>query len=493
MPWNKLRVVLEKLQKYHFWILCGLIVLLAVGVWFLATTNRASAYATAKTKIQGEIDSTESAGIKQDQPNEDFIQALVIRITGDMKDKSEKAIQLASIKSGSDSLAGNVSSAATRLFDDQGKGNPLPDIFADKDQQTDFEKQFKKVWNHRMEEIEKPPAEAAADYVLAPQFRDRYRDRIKDIFPQLFDMIELRSTDQNDNSAGGGGHIGRAAAEGFARNGADIAAQPKGVVDWPDAKNLMGYFHNWNDTPSTLDVMLAQEDLWVYEALLRVIRNTNDMDPKHEKYKSPDTQAKARIKAIEALEIGSNAAQNWVASENAVFTFSEGGGAAIAGAGGRAMSGPGSMGQSGMGFMGKGMGRSSGTAGSALAGRYVDDTGKPLDDLAQDPNKEFRMMPIDMRLMIEQKEIPRLLVECANSSMRIDVRSVRILAEKPGPFDPNGSSSTSGDTGGCRSQPRSRYGKGGRGQRARLYAAHHGAATAYRRHRQPDQRRQQHL
>ena len=35
-----------------------------------------------------------------------------------------------------------------------------------------------------------------------------------------------------------------------------------------------------------------------------------------------------------------------------------------------------------------------------------------------DPNQEFRMMPIDMRLIIEQKDIPRLLVECANSSMR---------------------------------------------------------------------------
>ena len=164
------------------------------------------------------------------------------------------------------------------------------------------------------------------------------------------------------------------------------------------------------------------------------------MDPKHNSYKSPGTQATARIKAIEALEIGTNAAQSWAASENAVFTFSDGGGAATATglAGGRVAT-------ASVQFMGKG-GASGFFWHSALSGRYVNDTGKPVDDLSQDPNKEFRMMPIDMRLVIEQKAIPRLLVECANSSMRIDVRSVRILAEKPAPFDPGGSS-TGADTG----------------------------------------------
>ena len=42
-------------------------------------------------------------------------------------------------------------------------------------------------------------------------------------------------------------------------------------------------------------------------------------------------------------------------------------------------------------------------------------------------------IPHDARrseVVMEQKAIPRLLVECANSNMRIDVRAVRILAEK---------------------------------------------------------------
>ena len=86
------------------------------------------------------------------------------------------------------------------------------------------------------------------------------------------------------------------------------------------------------------------------------------------------------------------------------------------------------------------------TAGvSPLAGRYVDNAGKPLDDPTQQPNQEFRMMPIDMRLIIEQKDIPKLLTECARFEHADDVRAVRILSEKPGPFDPGGSS-TGSDT-----------------------------------------------
>ena len=62
------------------------------------------------------------------------------------------------------------------------------------------------------------------------------------------------------------------------------------------------------------------------------------------------------------------------------------------------------------------------SSGSSLAGRYVDDKGKPLTDPNQQPYEEFRMMPIDLKVVIEQKDIPRLLAECANSAMRIDVR-----------------------------------------------------------------------
>jgi hypothetical protein len=74
-----------------------------------------------------------------------------------------------------------------------------------------------------------------------------------------------------------------------------------------------------------------------------------------------------------------------------------------------------------------------------LAGRYVaNDKGDPVADPAQEPFAEFRMMPVCLRLVMEQKAIPRLLAECANSTMPIEVAMVRVLATESGPFDGNG-------------------------------------------------------
>ena len=194
-----------------------------------------------------------------------------------------------------------------------------------------------------------------------------------------------------------------------------------GIVDWVDAdqkiKNFLDRFGG--ALPSTLEVMIAQEDLWVYETLLKVIRNTNDVgqdprhDPKH--YQKPANHKVARIKKIEAMDIGKDAVDSWTRSQNALFTLPSDSGAAAA---------PSATAPTDLT-----------PALSLLVGRYVDDKGKPLLDPRQGPFREFRMMPIDLKVVIEQKDIPRLLAECANSAMRIDVRSVRILAQDPGPTD----------------------------------------------------------
>jgi hypothetical protein len=70
---------------------------------------------------------------------------------------------------------------------------------------------------------------------------------------------------------------------------------------------------------------------------------------------------------------------------------------------------------------------------SPLADRYVDDKGKPLADETKHPYAEFKMMPINLRLVIEQTKIVKLLAHCANSNMPIDVRAVRF---RPGEGEP---------------------------------------------------------
>jgi hypothetical protein len=67
-----------------------------------------------------------------------------------------------------------------------------------------------------------------------------------------------------------------------------------------------------------------------------------------------------------------------------------------------------------------------------LEKRYVDEKGKPLPKEKTFPypknlETEYKMMPIRMSLVIDQRELPKLLAECANSDMPIEVRRIRFI------------------------------------------------------------------
>lgn len=67
--------------------------------------------------------------------------------------------------------------------------------------------------------------------------------------------------------------------------------------------------------------------------------------------------------------------------------------------------------------------------GRSQFGRYVDATGNPLPPSATQPFAEFKMMPVRMRLTVDQRKLDKLLVNCANSDMPIKI--VRVLI-RPG-------------------------------------------------------------
>jgi hypothetical protein len=69
-----------------------------------------------------------------------------------------------------------------------------------------------------------------------------------------------------------------------------------------------------------------------------------------------------------------------------------------------------------------------------LASRYVDAEGKPIADgsTVTSQGSEFRRLPVRMLLMMDQKWVPRMLVECANAPLPIEVKRLRINEEKSG-------------------------------------------------------------
>ncbi len=66
-----------------------------------------------------------------------------------------------------------------------------------------------------------------------------------------------------------------------------------GLVVWDDYNRLLGHFA-WGTSPSSLEIWLAQEDLWVYKALLQIIIETNSGAGSH---------SSAPVKRIISMEV----------------------------------------------------------------------------------------------------------------------------------------------------------------------------------------------
>ena len=73
---EKFRAFLEVLKKYHFWVLCGLIVLLSFVSWFLATSDEEKHFATRKRQIEGKFDLSQGHYEQCEHPSAKYIQQI---------------------------------------------------------------------------------------------------------------------------------------------------------------------------------------------------------------------------------------------------------------------------------------------------------------------------------------------------------------------------------------------------------------------------------
>jgi hypothetical protein len=390
---DKVKMVLAVLKKHHFWVLSAVIVVVALVSWAKATADLTSRFKARKTEIDGKFTAMQGICEQPNHPNAGVINAIKKK-TGDLKDNVHKAWRV--------------------LYEEQKKNNQLPEV--------------SKTFKAAFEALQKPTDE------LPPAERDAYRYFLRNYFPTLLDLIDYRHPVEQKP-----GEVGAAAADfaaprrGFDRRGSRDRGVPRmgvggrdsgdqagvemvGIVDWNEAdRSRLESRLIWTTTPNTLEVRLKQEDLWVYEALLRVIKNTNAGATMHRQ---------AAVKAIDALEIGRDAA---LGAQSSRSTFSLGSDASSGGPAGPGVDrgAAGAAAATRTGTSDSGAGAVDMTA-DLLSGRYVDAEGKPLAADAKHPYAEFKMMPIRMLLFIDQTKIPKLLVECANSNMPIEVQAVRL-------------------------------------------------------------------
>lgn len=356
------REVVKLLKKQYFWGVNVLIVLVALGCWWMATSTINKQYVKRKGEIDKHVDTMSKLANKPNPANDKVVEAI---------DKEK----IADMKKG-------VSAAWDTLYKEQQQKNRYPETLG-----KDFQKAFEAL----------QPGEELSD-----KSRELYGSRVRDHWKKVFAEIGIPFP---------------TAEEGTRTDPNRRAPEAQGIVDWDttDAKRFLARYE-WTRPPSTAQVRLAQEDLWVYEALLRVIKNTNG---------DATNRYAAAVKRIDALDIG----QDFFSPGRRVA------GPALE----RRREGPrGPMPEVGVGRGGLPPGMAPGaqppaaTPETPAAGgeqdvpdnRYVGAKFEALKGADKAPYEEFRMMPVRMRLLIDQRKLAKLLVECANSSMPIEARKV---------------------------------------------------------------------
>ena len=194
----------------------------------------------------------------------------------------------------------------------------------------------------------------------------------------------------------------------------EIDDRVAGIVDWPEADRARLEFEfDWRVPPRSAQVRTAQESLWIYESLLRAIRDVN---------KGATSQRNAVVKKIEILEVGHPAVLAAMrlpgpgdASAPSVRT------------GPVPMSGPASM--------PKDMLPGAAAPPMVTPVRYVYWDGTPISEGEESPFAEFRLVPFRMRLVVDQRGIASLMAACANASMPLDIHRVSLRPEDGAPVN----------------------------------------------------------
>lgn len=399
---DKVKAFMATMKKHHFWVLTGLVLILSLTGWYLAASDLEAQYKANRQKIDSEFTELTSIVSKTNHPNEKFEQGTKL-LTADLRK--------------------DVNKAWTLVYADQ------------KSKVLKWPPQLGEDFLEWMDDPDNYEKE------IPVEFRERYLNYVKEEFPRLLEIVDARPFwDKSEDEAGGGAFGGRRRpAAGTMVGGKKRPEVPQRdfKVIW-DRKNQQAIDESLDfprGTPSTVAVRFCQENLWVYHALLNSVAHVNEDATGHHN---------AKIKEIISVSIGQDASE--ILQESL--------------ASGRVISANGQVGQSGMpmampmegGGMpmqmptpgGDGMegGERPGVAPGMLGAgnkplddkRYLDDKGMPLLT-GTTGAAEFKRMPIVMRLVMDQREIAKLLVRLADSPLPVEITQLRINTKMQGYSD----------------------------------------------------------
>lgn len=273
---------------------------------------------------------------------------------------------------------------------------------------------------------------------ITSDMRRRYLDFIENRFKGLLEIVKAKDLVGEGGVVPGGRRGGGRGMEGMGGEGGyggmesyNPDMDPEGdqdyLVQWVDQVQLAQKMQ-FPGVPSPIEVWVTQEDLWVYETLLKVVAQTNAQKGATR----PDNTA---VRAILSMVVGQEAA----------MPMRDGGGVLLPSAGeGGMMGGEGERGMGGGMYGGGesrdmydefgGEGGEGGDRGAMLlARRYLDETGEPIEASTVDElPPQFRRLPMRMTLMMLPEWIPTVLVECANADLPVEVTRLRVNPQLSG-------------------------------------------------------------
>lgn len=394
---DSIRPYMEALVKHHFWLLALVVPLVLVPLLWVATGSMDTQIQTQQKKIDSQIKALKVVAGRNDHPNESWTKAVETQL------KAVRQETLAEWK---------------RFWESQQSLRVWPDKFG-----PDF---LRAVGSLR-------PGGS-----LDRQFLQRYQNMVADVVRQLPGRMGAAEamTEAAGKSAGAGS---RPMAGGGSRF----------LVTWAaDDQSRLYKSFKWDSTPSTVQVLLAQEELWMYGLWCDFIRRANE---------KATGAFDATITDVEQLAVGYPATEERPGGQGGTRIL--GGKRAPETAGDDAASPPGGPGATAKEpasrpahprFGGAAPAARPGGGDAAATGGlgggpvaaspddplrewiYVDFSGRPLSaaELSSAPEAQMvHLMPFVLRVVMDQRRLDALLADIAAAPLPIDVRQVRINAD----------------------------------------------------------------
>jgi len=417
---DNIRPTVDAVVKHHFWILLGFLPLVVLPMVFLARGKLAAEIDSARGQIETRLAAVRSVAGIQPHPNDEWsisIDKATKRVKAETFDEWEK------------------------LWKSQAPLRVWPESLG-----PDFLQRIAAL---------KPGGK------LPRPLLERYQNGVRAIvrtLPKRMGADEMML----EGAAGGSGQpLGLPAGlpqgplePGMLRGRPGAPEKPMALVQWNPADQARLYStFNWEKPPSTTQMLLAQEELWVYGVLADAIARVN---------KASTGAYNAAIPFVEQLAVGYPAAEDnpgaaaggrilvpaAAAQANPMGEFAPPDASLMEGGDAAAVVRPPHTRFTGGGAWGMGAGgmMASPMPDPSLGGEaapdataspddmlrnwiYVDFTGKPLmaADLSTSPDAQLvHLVPFVIRAVVDERKLDALLVDLASAPVPIDVRQVRV-------------------------------------------------------------------